>query len=75
MPVHHRAAVLRPFAVVLAAASIARPAAAQKAHPVRPMHTFSIVAVDSATAQIGVAVQSHWLWVVEQPGLGGEQVR
>src|SRR4026207_2119146 len=29
----------------------------------RPVNTFSIVARDSATGQIGVAVQSHWLAV------------
>lgn len=41
----------------------------------RPMHTFSIVAVDSATGQIGAAVQSHWfsvggsvIWA--EPGVG-----
>jgi uncharacterized Ntn-hydrolase superfamily protein len=36
----------------------AAPAAAQ-----RPVHTFSIVARDSATGQLGVAVQSHWFSV------------
>ena len=30
---------------------------------VRPVHTFSIVARDPATGQIGVAVQSHWFAV------------
>ena len=39
------------------------------------MHTFSIVAVDSATGQIGVAVQSHWFSVGAgvawaEPGVG-----
>ena len=41
----------------------------------RPLHTFSIVAVDSATGQIGAAVQSHWfsvggsvIWA--EPGVG-----
>src|SRR5436853_4205610 len=29
----------------------------------RPVHTFSIVARDPATGQIGVAVQSHWFAV------------
>lgn len=29
----------------------------------RPVHTFSIVARDSATGQLGVAVQSHWFSV------------
>jgi len=41
----------------------------------RPYHTFSIVAVDSATGQIGVAVQSHWFSVGSgvawaEPGVG-----
>jgi len=41
----------------------------------RPFHTFSIVAVDSATGQIGVAVQSHWFSVGSavawaEPGVG-----
>lgn len=33
------------------------------AHPPRPVHTYSIVARDSATRQLGVAVQSHWFSV------------
>jgi uncharacterized Ntn-hydrolase superfamily protein len=31
--------------------------------PLRPVHTFSIVARDPATGQMGVAVQSHWFGV------------
>ncbi|HEV8183311.1 MAG TPA: DUF1028 domain-containing protein, partial [Candidatus Angelobacter sp.] len=31
--------------------------------PLRPVHTFSIVAFDPATGQMGVAVQSHWFAV------------
>src|SRR5258708_17673635 len=31
--------------------------------PLRPVHTFSIVAFDPATGQLGVAVQSHWFAV------------
>ncbi len=31
----------------------------------RPVHTFSIVARDAATGQIGVAVQSHWFSVAQ----------
>ena len=31
--------------------------------PKRPVHTFSIVARDSATGELGVAVQSHWFSV------------
>jgi uncharacterized Ntn-hydrolase superfamily protein len=33
------------------------------ATPVRPVHTFSIVARDPATGELGVAVQSHWFSV------------
>ena len=31
--------------------------------PLRPVHTYSIVARDAATGQLGVAVQSHWFSV------------
>src|SRR5215212_263188 len=31
--------------------------------PSRPVHTFSIVARDPATGELGVAVQSHWFSV------------
>jgi len=31
--------------------------------PLRPVHTYSIVALDKATGQLGVAVQSHWFSV------------
>jgi uncharacterized Ntn-hydrolase superfamily protein len=37
--------------------------AAGASRPVRPLHTFSIVARDPATGQLGVAVQSHWFSV------------
>ncbi|MEP7703384.1 DUF1028 domain-containing protein [Paraglaciecola sp. 25GB23A] len=43
--------------------------------PLRPAHTYSIVARDAATGQLGAAVQSHWfsvgadvIWA--QPGVG-----
>jgi len=36
---------------------------ATAAHAQRPVHTYSIVARDSATGQLGVAVQSHWFSV------------
>ncbi len=29
----------------------------------RPVHTYSIVARDAATGELGVAVQSHWFSV------------
>lgn len=53
----------------------AGPAIAQSPDPLRPVHTFSIVAVDSVTGDIGVAVQSHWFSVGSvvpwaEPGVG-----
>src|SRR5688572_1854975 len=33
------------------------------ANPIRPVHTYSIVARDPATGELGVAVQSHWFSV------------
>jgi uncharacterized Ntn-hydrolase superfamily protein len=36
------------------------PAEARPGSPGRPVHTYSIVARDAATGQLGVAVQSHW---------------
>ena len=33
----------------------------------RPVHTFSIVARDVATGEMGVAVQSHWFSVGSIP--------
>jgi uncharacterized Ntn-hydrolase superfamily protein len=44
--------------LMLALLICAAPLAAQ-----RPVHTYSIVARDSATGQLGVAVQSHWFSV------------
>ena len=60
---------MRPIRPVLAAAVLAALptlAAAQDPafpRPLRPVSTFSIVARDSATGEIGVAVQSHWFSV------------
>jgi uncharacterized Ntn-hydrolase superfamily protein len=56
---------LRIVVLVLLAASLASGARAQRNAPVptRPVHTFSIVARDPATGQLGVAVQSHWFSV------------
>jgi uncharacterized Ntn-hydrolase superfamily protein len=34
-----------------------------RARPLRPVHTFSIVARDPETGELGVAVQSHWFSV------------
>src|SRR5215216_6771533 len=43
--------------------------------PLRPVHTFSIVARDPDTGELGVAVQSHWFSVGSivswaEPGVG-----
>ena len=43
--------------------SIAAPAFASQPLPLRPVHTYSIVARDPATGELGVAVQSHWFSV------------
>lgn len=49
---------------------------AQDTHdPLRPVHTYSIVARDAETGQLGVAVQSHWFSVGSivswaEPGVG-----
>ena len=39
------------------------PAAGEQISPLRPVNTYSIVARDPATGQLGVAVQSHWFAV------------
>src|SRR5262245_2567930 len=49
--------------VVLFSARIAPNADAENTVTKRPVHTFSIVARDPATGELGVAVQSHWLSV------------
>jgi uncharacterized Ntn-hydrolase superfamily protein len=38
-------------------------AEAKRSIPIRPVHTFSIVARDPGTGELGVAVQSHWFSV------------
>jgi uncharacterized Ntn-hydrolase superfamily protein len=39
------------------------PPRVDSARPLRPVHTFSIVARDPSTGELGVAVQSHWFSV------------
>ncbi len=57
---------MRPLAFLLAllcsAPALAQPAFPDDA-PRRPVATYSIVARDAATGQLGVAVQSHWFSV------------
>ena len=43
--------------------NVSRVAADKSLIPVRPVHTFSIVARDPASGELGVAVQSHWFSV------------
>jgi len=55
-----------PFLTLLLMATLsAEQALAQTVapKPLRPVHTFSIVARDPATGELGVAVQSHWFSV------------
>ncbi len=50
--------------VCLALVVLVSPAGAQQeARPLRPVATYSIVARDSVTGEMGVAVQSHWFSV------------
>src|SRR3954462_7902800 len=62
------------FAVLLLA-PLALTAAPDAPLRLRPVHTFSIIARDAATGEMGVAVQSHWFsggsivsWA--EPGVG-----
>ena len=50
---------MRQIVVLLAVVALAFPVAAFD----RPVHTYSIVARDAATGEMGVAVQSHWFSV------------
>src|SRR5512143_372374 len=61
--------------LLLAAASISLLAQAPPTRARRPVHTFSIVARDPVTGDLGVAVQSHWfnvggLVIYAEPGVG-----
>jgi uncharacterized Ntn-hydrolase superfamily protein len=66
--------ILKTLALTVAASSLAMmlmipTSSAQdnqsqtRARPLRPVHTFSIVARDPETGELGVAVQSHWFSV------------
>lgn len=61
--------------MVLALALAAPAWAEEDVRPTRPVHTYSIVARDAETGQLGVAVQSHWFSVGgvvswAEPGVG-----
>src|SRR5687767_13473598 len=56
--------VLLVISVVFTSAAQERAMLSEKATiPVRPVHTYSIVARDPNTGELGVAVQSHWFSV------------
>ena len=55
--------VLVALLTAIAAAEAAAQAAADVRRPLRPVATYSIVARDPATGELGVAVQSHWFGV------------
>jgi uncharacterized Ntn-hydrolase superfamily protein len=56
-------ALLLATLLPLSALGIGRNSSADTGRPLRPVHTFSIVARDPATGEFGVAVQSHWFSV------------
>jgi uncharacterized Ntn-hydrolase superfamily protein len=49
--------------LVFSKPTVSQVASDTPAVPLRPVHTFSIVARDPATGELGVAVQSHWFSV------------
>ncbi|HEY2495858.1 MAG TPA: DUF1028 domain-containing protein [Candidatus Angelobacter sp.] len=55
---HRCAAILSALSLVLFSV-----VAVSQERPLRPVHTFSIVAFDPTTGEMGVAVQSHWFAV------------
>ena len=58
------ASALMFFTLLVTPLPTSRSAEAQDLErPLRPVHTYSIVARDAATGELGVAVQSHWFSV------------
>src|SRR4026209_3005175 len=60
-----RALVVAPILItlVISMPAVSGVASDKSPVPLRPVHTFSIVARDPATGELGVAVQSHWFSV------------
>ena len=61
--------------LIVISCALSATAIAEMERPLRPVNTYSIVARDQETGQLGVAVQSHWfsvgslvLWA--EPGIG-----
>lgn len=60
----HRLLVCALISLIAQAGIAQQPQADQKlSRPLRPVHTYSIVARDPNTGELGVAVQSHWFSV------------
>jgi uncharacterized Ntn-hydrolase superfamily protein len=55
--------MIAALVIALAAGAKAQSNGSTAVRPLRPVHTFSIVARDPATGELGVAVQSHWFSV------------
>jgi uncharacterized Ntn-hydrolase superfamily protein len=58
-----RVAMVLTILVMSASAGWAQESGVKPPHSKRPVHTYSIVARDEKTGEIGVAVQSHWFSV------------
>lgn len=58
-----RARLLPALLAALAPVALSAQQPARGGVPPRPVHTYSIVACDPATGELGVAVQSHWFSV------------
>lgn len=56
-------AIVGSFIIMLIANQICAQERLPRSQPLRPVHTFSIVARDPVTGEFGVAVQSHWFSV------------
>jgi hypothetical protein len=58
-----RSMLLASYLLAVAVGAEAGPWDRAAASAARPVHTYSIVARDSVTGELGVAVQSHWFSV------------
>jgi len=62
------------FSVILMAATAVPSDQSGSIMPIHPVHTYSIIAYDSATGEFGAAVQSHYFKVADviwlEPGIG-----
>ncbi len=65
---------IKKLVLTIALFSLAVPVAAQSSPHLRPVSTYSIVAYDPVTGQLGAAVQSHWFKAADviwaEPGVG-----